>query len=63
MIESVGQKKKKFYVWQIAGKHNFKCKLRYLETPKQAHFRMKKCFWNKKHLIQTIKITFQNDRI
>ena len=30
-----------FYMFYIAGKCNFKCKLRYLEPPNQVHLRMK----------------------
>ena len=41
MIESDGEKVSYFCMLQFAGKRTFKCKLRYLETPKQAHFRMK----------------------
>ena len=41
MIESDGEKVSYFCMLQFAGKRTFKCKLRYLEIPKQAHFRMK----------------------
>ena len=41
MFEPDGQKILQFYRLQIAGKHNFKCKLKYFEAPKQTHLRMK----------------------
>ena len=48
---------------KITGKRNFKCKLRYLEAPKQKKIKNEKCFSNGKHFIQTIKIPCQDHRI
>ena len=41
MFEPDRQKILKFYMLQIAGKCNFKCKLRYLETLTQTHLNIK----------------------
>ena len=60
----IGRKFCNFACCRLLKKHDFPCKsLRYLEVTKQSTFKNEKCFSNKKHFIQTIKIICQNHRI